>query len=175
MIEASEKIVRWPDIDEEAFVRFSQWAYTGEYTPPEPERRSTERFTSSKSSSGISSDSESEEHSERTQLELHKDHIIGTQSLTTWAQTRYRGVAGIIDTHGCVKCAKFLDADYEGLATGLLGRCGSCGLVEWTNRLCDDCREVLSDESAGEAAFRLQQDRCPSCCKSALQLFLKTI
>lgn len=37
MREAIEKRVRWPDVDEKTFVRFSQWAYTGDYVTEEPD------------------------------------------------------------------------------------------------------------------------------------------
>lgn len=37
MKEANEKLVHWPDVDENTFERFSQWAYTGDYDPEEPE------------------------------------------------------------------------------------------------------------------------------------------
>lgn len=37
MKEAKEKHVHWPDINEKTFVRFIQWAYTGDYVAQEPE------------------------------------------------------------------------------------------------------------------------------------------
>ncbi|KAK0391205.1 hypothetical protein NLU13_0706 [Sarocladium strictum] len=36
MTEAAEGKVEWPDVDEETFIRFSQYAYTGEYVEAEP-------------------------------------------------------------------------------------------------------------------------------------------
>lgn len=37
MCEAKEKCVKWPDIDEKTFVRFTQWAYTKTYVTEEPD------------------------------------------------------------------------------------------------------------------------------------------
>ncbi|KAH6876842.1 hypothetical protein B0T10DRAFT_584842 [Thelonectria olida] len=37
--EASERCVRWPDVDPETFVRFSQYAYTGDYLTAPPRTR----------------------------------------------------------------------------------------------------------------------------------------
>lgn len=37
MKEANEHSVYWEDVDEKTFLRFAQWAYTGEYIPAEPE------------------------------------------------------------------------------------------------------------------------------------------
>lgn len=37
MREAKEKCVKWPDIDEQTFVRFTQWAYTKTYVTEEPD------------------------------------------------------------------------------------------------------------------------------------------
>lgn len=37
MREAKEKCVKWPDVDEKTFVRFTQWAYTETYVTEEPE------------------------------------------------------------------------------------------------------------------------------------------
>lgn len=37
MCEAKEKCVKWPDVDEKTFVRFTQWAYTETYVTEEPE------------------------------------------------------------------------------------------------------------------------------------------
>lgn len=36
MREAKEKRVQWPEIDEQTFVRFTQWAYTKTYVAQEP-------------------------------------------------------------------------------------------------------------------------------------------
>lgn len=36
MREAKEKCVKWPDVDEKTFVRFTQWAYTKTYVTEEP-------------------------------------------------------------------------------------------------------------------------------------------
>lgn len=33
MKEANEHCVHWEDVDEKTFLRFAQWAYTGEYSP----------------------------------------------------------------------------------------------------------------------------------------------
>ncbi|EHK44586.1 hypothetical protein TRIATDRAFT_35595, partial [Trichoderma atroviride IMI 206040] len=37
MKEANEHCVYWEDVDEKTFLRFAQWAYTGEYSPAEPD------------------------------------------------------------------------------------------------------------------------------------------
>lgn len=37
MREAKEKCVKWPDVDEKTFVRFTQWAYTETYVTEEPD------------------------------------------------------------------------------------------------------------------------------------------
>lgn len=37
MCEATERCVKWPDIDEKTFVRFIQWAYTETYVAEEPD------------------------------------------------------------------------------------------------------------------------------------------
>lgn len=37
MREAKEKCVKWPDVDEKTFVRFTQWAYTKTYVTEEPD------------------------------------------------------------------------------------------------------------------------------------------
>lgn len=37
MREAKEQCVSWEDTDEKTFIRFGEWAYTGDYTPGEPE------------------------------------------------------------------------------------------------------------------------------------------
>lgn len=37
MCEAKEKCVKWPDVDEKTFVRFTQWAYTKTYVTEEPD------------------------------------------------------------------------------------------------------------------------------------------
>jgi hypothetical protein len=37
MREAKEKCVKWPDVEEKTFVRFTQWAYTKTYVTEEPE------------------------------------------------------------------------------------------------------------------------------------------
>jgi hypothetical protein len=37
MKEANERCVYWEDVDEKTFLRFAQWAYTGEYSPAEPD------------------------------------------------------------------------------------------------------------------------------------------
>lgn len=37
MCEAQEKCVKWPDVDEKTFVRFTQWAYTETYVTEEPD------------------------------------------------------------------------------------------------------------------------------------------
>lgn len=37
MREANERCVNWEDVDEKTFLRFAQWAYTGEYISAEPE------------------------------------------------------------------------------------------------------------------------------------------
>ena len=37
MKEAQEDCVKWPQVDEKTFIRFSQWAYTGSYLAAEPE------------------------------------------------------------------------------------------------------------------------------------------
>lgn len=37
MLEAKEKRVKWPDVDEKTFVRFTQWAYTKTYVTEEPD------------------------------------------------------------------------------------------------------------------------------------------
>lgn len=37
MRESSEHCVCWEDTDEETFIRFGEWAYTGDYKPEEPE------------------------------------------------------------------------------------------------------------------------------------------
>lgn len=38
MKEANDRCVYWEDVDEKTFLRFAQWAYTGEYSPAEPDR-----------------------------------------------------------------------------------------------------------------------------------------
>lgn len=38
MKEANDHCVHWEDVDEKTFLRFAQWAYTGEYSPAEPDR-----------------------------------------------------------------------------------------------------------------------------------------
>ncbi|KAF2092510.1 hypothetical protein NA57DRAFT_82226 [Rhizodiscina lignyota] len=48
--EAQEKVVRWDDIEVGDFVRFCQFAYAGDYTPPEPRvyisvRQDTHKFS----------------------------------------------------------------------------------------------------------------------------------
>lgn len=37
MRESDERCVFWEDTDEKAFIRFGEWAYTGDYKPEEPE------------------------------------------------------------------------------------------------------------------------------------------
>lgn len=37
MLEAKEERVKWPDVDEKTFVRFTQWAYTKTYVTEEPD------------------------------------------------------------------------------------------------------------------------------------------
>ncbi|KAI3391365.1 hypothetical protein diail_7474 [Diaporthe ilicicola] len=37
MREATEARVEWPDVDEKTFVRFTQWAYTGNYVTEDPD------------------------------------------------------------------------------------------------------------------------------------------
>ncbi|KAJ0119653.1 hypothetical protein J7T55_013856 [Diaporthe amygdali] len=37
MREATERCVKWPDVDEKTFVRFAQWAYTETYVTEEPD------------------------------------------------------------------------------------------------------------------------------------------
>ncbi len=85
MLEASEKVVEWPDVDEETFVRLIEFAYSGEYTLPMPDRNTTEDM-------GEESGSEEEDSTM-----MGEERIIGPESARNKSvvQTAVRNTARV--------------------------------------------------------------------------------
>ncbi|UKZ81768.1 hypothetical protein TrVFT333_009541 [Trichoderma virens FT-333] len=127
MRESDEHRVYWEDTDEKTFLRFGEWAYTGDYKPEEPEIL----LDSSQIDDGLPKIELIHEPAAKSLALFKPDE---TENDVNWQHCRRKLTNGYTTTVACGECNSHFTSSY----------CPSCGSARYSN--CKLCRGVSGKE-----------------------------
>lgn len=147
MREAKEKCVKWPDVDEKTFMRFTQWAYTETYTTEEPEIFLDHSLIGSPNSAGMTPVSPEEKTSEMALYSLMTENFVQPQQdECCWNKAcvwygRTNPEPNFQPT--CLVCRRSYDATACASCSSVYTDCPNCGPV--TRAIRSSCSNASCD------------------------------
>jgi hypothetical protein len=125
MKEANERCVYWEDVDEKTFVRFAQWAYTGEYSSAEPDivmpstqlasqkesstsKVSVDNIAKSLVSFNMVKEDGTKDQCEYCKIPMHSNHSRNCDACYKRFSTLYCNNCGRYQHNSCSQCRKVL-------------------------------------------------------------------
>jgi hypothetical protein len=130
MREAKEQCVSWEDTDEDTFIRFGEWAYTGDYTPGSPEiLLDASQIATSEQEGTVAQTNAPVDESLLTLLNLSRAKFDSPERHcnSEWTPTKWK--------YCCTLCSSKFTSPY----------CSECRIPRYAN--CTGCRNDIARKS----------------------------